>query len=173
MSIAICNESSVVYILSDEAKINKWPLVVDGDDYFVVGVPFEPTVIAGVSVSPGVPIQYLHLAEGVIVEDTARWDADKKAVQDAIDAEVRQKAKEARTLAVSQIKVTTSAGHTFDGDEISQGRMARAIVALSTGMATTVNWVLSDNSVIQATPAELVEALARAGMAQAALWVIP
>jgi len=85
----------------------------------------------------------------------------------------REAAKAAREKAVSEIKVTTQAGNTFDGDEVSQGRMSRAIIALSTGLAPSVNWVLADNSVIQATAAELTEALVLAGQAQAAIWVLP
>jgi hypothetical protein len=50
--------------------------------------------------------------------------------------------------------------------------MARAIIALNTGLAPSVTWVLADNSVIQATAAELTEALVLAGQAQAAIWVI-
>jgi len=87
--------------------------------------------------------------------------------------QLREAAKAAREKAVSEIKVTTAAGNTFDGDETSQGRMSRAIIALSTGLAPSVNWVLADNSVIQATAAELTEALVLAGQAQAAIWVIP
>lgn len=92
-------------------------------------------------------------------------------IQPTIDP--RAAAKAAREIAVAAIKVTTQAGHTFDGDEVSQGRMARAILALSTNLAHSVNWVLADNSVIQATQAELTEALVLAGQAQAALWVLP
>jgi hypothetical protein len=84
----------------------------------------------------------------------------------------RAQLKAQRAEAVANIKVTTAAGNTFDGDEESQGRMARAIVALSTGLAPSVNWVLADNSVIAATVDELTEALVLAGMAQAAIWVI-
>jgi hypothetical protein len=84
----------------------------------------------------------------------------------------RTTAKAERAAAVDAIKVTTAAGNTFDGDETSQTRMARAIIALSTGLAPSVAWVLADNSVIQATAAELTEALVLAGQAQAALWVI-
>jgi len=87
--------------------------------------------------------------------------------------DLREVAKAAREKAVSEIKVTTQAGNTFDGDEVSQGRMSRAIIALSTGLAPSVNWVLADNSVIQATAAELTEALVLAGQAQAAIWVLP
>lgn len=97
-----------------------------------------------------------------------RW-----SVEPLPSEEKRTKAKEQRTLTVERIKVTTQAGNTFDGDEVSQGRMARAILALSTNAAPSVNWVLADNSVIQATQAELTEALVLSGQAQAALWVIP
>lgn len=85
---------------------------------------------------------------------------------------LREAAKAQRTAQVEQIKVTTQAGNVFDGDEVSQGRMARAIIALqATGTPTTL-WVLADNSVIQATAVELTEAMVLAGMAQAAIWVI-
>lgn len=80
----------------------------------------------------------------------------------------RQQFKIDRAQAVQQIKVTTAAGSTFDGDEISQARMARAILALPEG--GTVSWVLADNSVIQAAADELREALALAGAEQARLW---
>lgn len=108
-----------------------------------------------------------------------RWEVvalDPDAVaanQAAQAAQARAAAKVARAQAVEAIQVTTQAGNTFDGDELSQGRMSRAIIALSTGLAPSVNWVLADNSVIAATAAELTEALVLAGMAQAAIWVIP
>ena len=85
----------------------------------------------------------------------------------------RDELKAQRDAAVAAIKVTTTAGNTFDGDETSQIRMTRAVVALGAAPAgTTVNWVLADNSVIDATEAELTEALMLAGSAQAAIWVI-
>ena len=99
-------------------------------------------------------------------------DAAYAAQAAAEAANVREAAKRERAAAVNNIKVTTAAGNTFDGDEISQGRMARAIIALSTGLATSIVWVLSDNTVINATSAELTEALVLAGQAQAAIWVI-
>ena len=101
-----------------------------------------------------------------------KWK-QKWAVVPLSEQEKRIKAKEVREFSVSNIKVTTQAGNTFDGDEVSQGRMARAILALSTNAAPSVNWVLANNSVIQATQAELTEALVLSGQAQAALWVIP
>ena len=86
--------------------------------------------------------------------------------------EAREQAKADRQTAVDSILVTTAAGNTFDGDEISQTRMARAIIALQTTGTPAVTWVLADNSVIQATAVELSEALALAGAKQAEIWVI-
>lgn len=92
--------------------------------------------------------------------------------QDKAAAIHREEWKAGRAAAVAAITVTTQAGNTFDGDEVSQGRMALAILALNASpVGTTVTWVLADNSVIAATPDELTEALALAGAAQAALWV--
>lgn len=94
------------------------------------------------------------------------------ANQAAAIVQAREQAKAARAAAVDAIKVTTAAGNTFDGDELSQGRMARAVIALSTGLAPSVTWVLADNTTIQATAAELTEALVLAGQAQASIWVL-
>ena len=95
--------------------------------------------------------------------------AEDKAVKAA--AQAREAWKSARAEAVSRIVVTTAAGNSFDGDEVSQGRMARAILGLEAASQYTVPWVLADNTVIHATGAELAEALALAGAAQAAIWV--
>ena len=84
----------------------------------------------------------------------------------------REELKASRATAVEAVTVTTSAGNTFDGDETSQTRMARAIIALQATGTPSVNWVLADNTVIQATAAELSEALALSGAAQAAVWVL-
>jgi len=85
---------------------------------------------------------------------------------------LREQAKAQRAAAVEAITVTTAAGHTFDGDETSQTRMARAIIALqATGTPSTL-WVLADNTPIDVPVAELVEALALSGAAQSAVWVL-
>lgn len=106
-----------------------------------------------------------------------QWVADGNTPEPYVEPPLtpeqqREQAKAARQQAVERIKVTTAAGNTFDGDEVSQTRMDRAITVLSTGYAATVPWVLADNTVIQADIAELTEALAKAGAAQAALWVL-
>lgn len=87
-------------------------------------------------------------------------------------AHARAQAKARRAEAVEAITVTTAAGNTFDGDETSQNRMARAVIALNAAGVPSVPWTLADNSVVPATAAELAEALALAGAAQSALWRI-
>ena len=94
---------------------------------------------------------------------------EHKAAQAAQAAHASWKAD--RAAAVAAIKVTTAAGNTFDGDEVSQGRMARAIIALQAAGSAGINWVLADNTVLLASAAELAEALAMAGSAQADVWV--
>ncbi len=89
--------------------------------------------------------------------------------QAEIDAQAMADFKASRELAVSQIQVTTLTGNTFDGDEISQNRMARAVASSNAGDTTT--WVLSDNTPTTVTHEELKEALRLAGEAQTALWV--
>lgn len=92
------------------------------------------------------------------------WAVEAKSAE-----ELREEFKVDRQAIVDAIKVTTEAGHVFDGDEISQTRMARAVAAMDEG--ETITWVLADNSVITAGRAELREALRLAGRAQEAAWV--
>ena len=91
--------------------------------------------------------------------------------QRAADAAAHEQKKATRTEAVARIRVTTASGKVFDGDETSQTRMARAVVALqAAGQAETV-WVLADNAPATVTLDELAEALALAGAEQTRLWV--
>ncbi|MGP3789765.1 DUF4376 domain-containing protein [Pseudomonas sp. B392_1p] len=103
------------------------------------------------------------------------WSQVKTAEDKARVAAAAARAawKTERAGAVAAIKVTTAAGNVFDGDETSQGRMARAILGLQSPAADvqTVTWVLADNNVIEASAAELQEALTLAGAEQARLWV--
>ena len=80
------------------------------------------------------------------------------------------KAKEERAEYVSKIVVEVD-GMLFDGDETSQDRMARSIIALDLG--EKVQWVLADNTIAQVTRAQLREALRKAGEAQTAIWADP
>lgn len=80
-------------------------------------------------------------------------------------------AKKLRAEYVSKIVVEVD-GMSFDGDETSQDRMARSIVALNDD-TETVQWVLADNSIAQVTKIQLKEALRLAGQAQTAIWANP
>lgn len=113
-----------------------------------------------------------YAINGVMVERTypAVPKTEAELAADALAA--REQLKAQRTAAVAAITVTTAAGNTFDGDETSQTRMARAIIGLQATGTPSLTWVLADNTVIQATAAELTEAMALAGAAQAAIWVI-
>lgn len=80
-----------------------------------------------------------------------------------------KKAKQDKLLAVSQIKVTTESGKVFDGGEISQNRMARAMTASNAGDST--QWKLADNTQATVTHEELKEALLLAGEAMTIIWM--
>lgn len=104
-----------------------------------------------------------------------RWSGEGWVLDPQLAAEQqRVQFKAQRADAVARITVMTSSGRVFDGDEISQGRMARAIIGLqaqSTGAAVT--WVLADNTAVDVDLAELQEALTLAGLRQAELWIPP
>lgn len=80
------------------------------------------------------------------------------------------KAKAEREEYVSKIIVEVD-GMSFDGDEVSQDRMARSIIALDLG--EKVQWVLADNSIAMVSRQQLREALRKAGEAQTAIWADP
>lgn len=97
-------------------------------------------------------------------------EAPMASVAPALSA--RDRAKQARAIAVAAIKVTTAAGNTFDGDETSINRITAAITVLK-AVGGTVPWVMADNSIVVVGEAELTEALALAAAEVARLWVVP
>ena len=79
--------------------------------------------------------------------------------------------KKVKERSVSSILITTVAGKIFDGDELSQDRMLRAIrIAEITGNTTT-QWKLADNSIVEVTLDELKEALSLAGDQISNIWL--
>ena len=122
---------------------------------------------------------YLHA--GIAHTDTSEEymaalgiDADTRAaILSQIDFEIAQDAvasKKLRDTAVAAIKVTVN-GKVFDGDEVAQGRMARAVAAAESEAISTYQWKLADNSVAAVSLDELKQALALAFQAQSELWV--
>lgn len=89
----------------------------------------------------------------------------QKIVQDA-----REDFKRDRAVAVESIVVEVD-GLLFDGDEVAKGRMTSAIVTMSDTDVCT--WVLADNTAVQVTKEQLLEALRLAGAEQTRLWVQP
>lgn len=79
-----------------------------------------------------------------------------------------------RDEAVAAIKVTSSLGRTFDGDEQSTTRMLKPIKVLeSEPEGSTTLWVLADNTPAQVGLTEFLEVLKLAGLEQTRLWLPP
>lgn len=76
--------------------------------------------------------------------------------------------KQERTALVATITVQVG-DHLYQGDELSQGRMASFVIAASSD-SDSVDWVMADNSVVTVTAGQLREALRLAGLRQAEIW---
>ena len=76
-----------------------------------------------------------------------------------------------RTKDVEKLTITTTSGKVFNGDEVSQSRMVRAIVAAGIVSQASTKWTLANNVSTTVTLAELQEALAKSMQAMAAIWV--
>lgn len=99
-------------------------------------------------------------------------EPDPEPTPEEVAAQELEEAKRLRAQQVASIKVEVD-GMTFDGDETSQSRMARALeVANITGMQSTV-WVLADNTVAEVTVAQMQQALSKAMLEMGELWTVP
>ena len=98
-------------------------------------------------------------------------EAEPEFTAEELAAQALAQAKIDRDVAVAEIDVTTTSGKTFDGDEKSQERMARAITVSEATGVTSTQWKMADNTFAEVTVDELKEALVLAGQAQMALWV--
>lgn len=79
------------------------------------------------------------------------------------------KFKAKRSIAVESIKVTVD-DMVFDGDEISQTRMSRAILGMKEAGITVIKWKLADNTVVDVSVKQLAKAMLLAGQEQTELW---
>lgn len=123
------------------------------------------------------------LVKNVWNEETQQWEEeplgivytvieDPEPTEEELAEAQLEAAKAQREALVANLTVTVG-DKIFDADETSQTRMTRALkVADITGLEET-EWVLADNSVVTVTKAEMEEALSKAMLAQAELWVIP
>jgi hypothetical protein len=87
--------------------------------------------------------------------------------------EILAQRKAERQALVDAITVTTSTGHTFDGNEEAQSRMSRAIQAAQIASIPSTTWVLANNVPTVVTLAELQEALVLSMQAMGAVWAAP
>lgn len=90
--------------------------------------------------------------------------------QELIAQEVLAQAKQERAEEVEALTVEVE-GMVFDADETSQARMAVAATSMSDDETNV--WVLHDNTVVQVTKAQLLEACRKARLAQSAIWTKP
>lgn len=99
------------------------------------------------------------------------WDGEKFTAP-APTPITRDQAKDARQALVDNSLVTVDS-MVFNGDEISQGRMARAILALTAAGQTSTVWTLANNISTSVTLAQLNRALIAAGTYKTSVWTIP
>lgn len=95
----------------------------------------------------------------------------RKPTQEQLNRDAYNKSRLDRNNAVSNIKVKTSIGNTFDGDEVSQGRIARTIVAMQSADTQSIKWKLADNTITDVAISELVEVLNLSVAEQTKLWI--
>ncbi|MGU5699320.1 DUF4376 domain-containing protein [Aeromonas allosaccharophila] len=81
--------------------------------------------------------------------DYAQWKQERAAQVDAI------------TVAIGD--------HVYQGCELSQGRMARAIAA-ATSDDDIIEWTLADNTVVDVSVGQLREVMRQAVLRQTAIW---
>ena len=113
-------------------------------------------------------------ANGALMEDKGEW-YEVCAIPEPTPEELAEQAlaaaKAERATAVAAITVEVD-GMVFDGDEVAQERMARAVIMAESPEEQT-EWVLHDNTVALVTADQLKRACRAAGKAQTALWTVP
>jgi hypothetical protein len=115
-----------------------------------------------------------------VILDNGEWrvltiDESSEAIA-LYEAELKAKAqddaiatwKSSRQALVDNIEVTLNTV-IYQGDELSQTRMSRAIVALPDDVVT-ISWVAKDNTVQLLNRVQLTGLLLQAGQAQSAVW---
>ena len=113
------------------------------------------------------------------LENRAEFWSKHGVVYEIKEEEVNQEQQQARAMFdakkrrradVASIVVEVD-GMTFDGSEISQERMLRCIHVMDD--ESTVQWVLSDNSIATVSKKQLEKALKLSVEKQCELWTVP
>ena len=103
-------------------------------------------------------------------EDEIDTEVDSSVLDELKAAKVYIDWKADRQAQVDSIIVTTAVGD-WDGDEISQSRMSRAILSMNDTDSTL--WIMADNTTATVTKANLTEALKLSSEAQTSMWIRP
>ena len=124
--------------------------------------------------------QYTAIAGAPVLTAKGHWESTwelQELSDDAVIALMQARAvseaaakRASRESRVAGIQVVTSSGNRFDGDEVAQGRISRAILALN-AVGGETRWRLADNTVVSVDADELLEALMLAGAEQTKIWM--
>jgi hypothetical protein len=129
---------------------------ISGDGYLVNGTIFVPKAEGN---------RHYKMVQEWISEGNTPNPA---LTEDELEKQQYQEWKANRQTAVDNIEVSYN-GVIFQGDEISQGRMARVIIG-TTDDITTVLWTAKDNSIHELNRIDLKAILSDAVNQQSGLW---
>jgi len=96
-------------------------------------------------------------------------NAAKGLVSQVRDVESLAGTKLVREAATISITVTLNNGIELDGDELSQNRLARALLVIEDD--SIISWIALDNTIVQLTKADVKEALKLALEAQSVIFL--
>ena len=99
-------------------------------------------------------------------------EPDPEPTEEEKAAAELEEAKRIRAAQVAAIVVEVD-GMSFNGDEDSQSRMTRAIIASDTAGLDSTVWVLADDTVATVTKEQLKQALAKSMLEMGSLWTVP
>lgn len=99
-------------------------------------------------------------------------EPDPEPTEEEKAAAKLEEAKRIRAAQVAAIVVEVD-GMSFNGDEDSQSRMTRAIIAADTAGLDSTVWVLANDTVATVTKEQLKQALAKSMLEMGSLWTVP
>ena len=132
-----------------------------------------PTDLYEEIAEPEVPEDYSPDTYYRTEQDEAPYVVFTKKSEEQLSELRLVKAKIERQVTVDAIKVTTTTGKEFDGDEAAQARMSRAIQVAQIANIPSTAWVLANNIPTEVTLQELQEALVLSIQAMGAVWAAP
>ena len=99
-------------------------------------------------------------------------EPDPEPTEEEKAAAKLEEAKRIRAAQVAAIVVEVD-GMSFNGDEMSQSRMSRAILSADTAGLDSTVWVLAADTVATVTKEQLKQALAKSMLEMGSLWTVP